>query len=303
MPFRNRGTASPTGASISPSEYCLMPTDHLVFSSDIARAGKFICRPEDTRFRDSGPADNYLVVFPRTSVYIRHAGSQEFVADPTLSTIYNAGQEYTRAELHHEGDRCDWYGVSREVALEIAGELNPRAYDLPERPFDRQFAPVDPSLYLAQRTFLARLERGSVDNLEAEETIIGLVSQVIARAAAAPAPACQRSNEAHRELVQRARAVLLESIEERLSVAALAARLGVSAFHLCRVFREQTGMTLHGFKIDVRLRTVLERLEDPRADLSRIAVDFGFASHSHFSAMLRRRFGRAPREIRHALTS
>ncbi len=254
-----------------------MPTDHLVFSSDIARAGKFICRPEDTRFRDSGPTDNYLVVFPRTSVYIRHAGSREFVADPTLSTIYNAGQEYTRGELHREGDRCDWYGVSRDVALEIAGALNPRAYDL--------------------------LERGSVDNLEAEETIIGLVSQVIARAAARPATAVQRSNEAHRDLVQRARAIFLESIEERLSVPALAVRLGVSAFHLCRVFREQTGMTLHGFRLEVRLRTTLERLEDPRADLSRIAVDFGFASHSHFSTMLRRHFGSTPREVGHSLTS
>ncbi|MGK2960926.1 MAG: helix-turn-helix domain-containing protein [Gemmatimonadaceae bacterium] len=278
------------------------PLDRLVFDSEVARAGRFSCRVSDSRFRDSGPVDNYLVVFPRTSVWIRHAGSREFVADPTVATIYNKGQEYTRGELHHEGDRCEWFAVSRDIAVDIAGAVDPSACDRADRPFVKELAPVSSALYLKQRIFFSRLERGLVDRLEAEETIIGLVSAVITGSGnTAAANRKSRSAEAHRDLVQRARAELLRSIADHASVSVLAARLGVSAFHLCRVFREQTGMGLHSYRLEVRMRTALERLAQPGADISRVAFDLGFSSHSHFTEVLGRRSGLTPTQIRQSL--
>ncbi len=286
------------------SDYCSMtrPLDRLVFSSDIARAGRFSCRVSDSRFRDSGPVDNYMVVFPRTSVWIRHAGSREFVADPTVATIYNKGQEYTRAELHHEGDRCEWFAVSRDMAVDIAGAIDPSACDRADRPFAQELAPVSTDLYLKQRIFLSRLERGLVDPLEAEEKIIRLVAAVISATGATPAAHRKsRSDEAHRDLVHRARAELLRSISDRISVADLATRLGVSAFHLCRVFRRQTGMSLHSFRLEVRMRTALEKLAQPGTDISRVAFELGFSSHSHLTETLRRRSGLTPTEVRRSL--
>ena len=276
----------------------------MVFETDLVRAGKFRCPARDSRFRDSGPTDNCLVVFPRTSVWIRHAGSREFVADPTLSTIYNRGQEFTRAELSGDGDRCEWFGVAPLVAVEIAASLDPGTNDHPERPFNREYAPIESELYLAQRLFFARLERARVDRLEAEETIIGFVTAVLARAyEKSRVPARRRASEAHRDLVQRARAAVMRSVDSPAGLSGLASELGVSEFHLCRVFREQTGSTLHAYRRDVRLRLALERLEDPRADLSRIALDLGFSSHSHFSDVLRRTFGRTPTSVRSSLTA
>ena len=88
---------------------------------------------------------------------------------------------------------------------------------------------------------------------------------------------------------------------ERVSLSDLARRLSVSEFHLCRVFREQTGLTLHAFQTELRLRSGLEMLADTRLDISRIALELGFSSHSHFSDTLRRRFSRTPISIRRSL--
>lgn len=279
----------------------MQPLDRIVFETDLVLAGSFTCPAHDRRFRDSGPTDNALVVFPRTAVRLRYAGSREFVADPTISTIYNRGQEYTRGELSAEGDRCEWFGVSPAVALEIAGRLDTRAYDNPDRPFAREWTAVDSTLYLAQRTLFTRLARGGCDPLEAEQSIVEIVAAVLKRAYATECIAHRpRADDAHRDLAQRARAILLATVNDRVTLAMLSSRLGVSGFHLCRVFREQTGMTLHEYRTELKLRRALEML--PKSNnFSRVAFDLGFSSHSHFSDTVRRRFGCTPRAIRRSL--
>jgi AraC-like DNA-binding protein len=52
----------------------------------------------------------------------------------------------------------------------------------------------------------------------------------------------------------------------------------------------------------VRLRTSLERIAEPGADLTSIALDLGFSSHSHFTDVFRREFGSTPSEVRENTT-
>lgn len=96
----------------------MRPLDRVIFKGPAAQVGSFTCAVNDPRFRDSGPTENHIVVFPRSGVWICHAGSRAFVADPHVVTIYNRGQEYTRGSLSAEGDRCDWFAVAPDVALE-----------------------------------------------------------------------------------------------------------------------------------------------------------------------------------------
>jgi AraC family transcriptional regulator len=278
--------------------------DEIVFDSGTARAARFTCSVSDTRFRDSGPTSNALVAFPRRPVWIRHVGKKPFLADPTVSTIYNPGQEFTRSVLSEDGDRSEWFAVAPSLAREIAAAIDPHSQDEPERPFRKPYAPIDSALYLRQRILFSRIERGLIDPLEAEQSIIELVATVIgcAHGQRPPQPHV-RAADAHRDLVQRARAALASSMTERVSLTDLARRLSVSEFHLCRVFREQTGLTLHAFQTELRLRTGLEMLADTRLDISRIALELGFSSHSHFSDTLRRRFSRTPISIRRSLVS
>jgi AraC family transcriptional regulator len=78
----------------------------------------------------------------------------------------------------------------------------------------------------------------------------------------------------------------------------IAEAIGVSRFHLSRVFRTCTGFSLHGYRNQLRLRAALERLVDPQAALPALAGELGFSSHSHFTAAFKESFGVAPSSLR-----
>jgi AraC-like DNA-binding protein len=73
--------------------------------------------------------------------------------------------------------------------------------------------------------------------------------------------------------------------------------LGTSPYHLCRVFRDCTGLTLHQHRSELRVRAALEMLEataGAKPSLSHVAHTLGFSSHSHFVQAMRRHAGVTP---------
>jgi AraC-like DNA-binding protein len=224
------------------------------------------------------------------------------VADSSVVTIYNRHRRYERAPVSPDGDHSDWFALSPEVAVAMAREIDPRAPDEPERAYRFEAARSDHALYLAQRRLFLALDRGVLDPLAAEEAVLALVETVLRRAAGFASAAPSRGSSARRDLVERAKAELARDVSEHTDVTALARRLGVSPSHLCRVFRQATGRTLHEHRLELRLRAALEPLGAPDSGLSRTAAALGFSSHSHFTAALRRRHGRTPSETRALLS-
>ena len=276
-------------------------TDRAIFTTDTARVGIFRCSVDDPRFPNTGPIENYLVVFPRTGVWIRHAGSRPFVADPTVVTIYNRGQVYERRPLCPDGDRGEWYAVSHETALALGRAVDPAVDDDPARPFRAQYVASSAQLYARQRRFFLRVQASAIDAFEAEETILDIVATAVRATRPSAKPPSRRTAEAHRELALRARAELVRDAGGGTTVSELARQLDVSAHHLCRVFKAQTGTTLHAYRLDVRLRLALERLEACPRSCSVLAHELGFSSHSHFTAVFRRRLGFTPSVARQLL--
>ena len=81
----------------------------------------------------------------------------------------------------------------------------------------------------------------------------------------------------------------------------VAAEFGVSPFHLSRVFRAETGVSVHQYLLRIRMKEALSRLQAGEPLLSRLALDLGFSSHSHFTETFRRHFGESPAQVRAAL--
>jgi len=267
--------------------------ERLVFRGARAAAGEWRCPLSWPAFRDTGPIRQHLVAFPRTSVRIRHEGARPFVTDATLFTMYNAGQRYTREAVHPAGDQCDWWSVDLETARAIARAVDARAPHDTGQPFRFEKGPVDASLYLLQRTALHRIKAGLADALEAEEQAMRIVERALANAVGNSQRARERRDGAHRDLAQAALALTGARYREGLTLEGIASALGVSAFHLCRVFRHQAGVPLHRHLLRLRLRGCLEDVARA-ADLSAVALDAGFCSHSHFTAAFVREFGVTP---------
>jgi AraC-like DNA-binding protein len=90
-----------------------------------------------------------------------------------------------------------------------------------------------------------------------------------------------------------------------LAPARVAAHFGITPRYVHRLF-EQTGTTFSKYLIEQRLRHAHALLADPsqrHRGILEIAVDSGFASHTHFGQRYRRMFGRAPRETRAQISS
>lgn len=295
-PLQDRAYAMPEPTLLRPDP---LPVERILFDGPLVRVGSFRCPTTNPLFADSGPIVNPIFVFPRTGVWIEHEGGEPFVADPSIATLYNRGQIYRRRPLSRSGDACDWFAIAPAVLAEIAGARDSRVTERPERPFAASHTPIDSRTYLCQRGLVDRLERDAPDALFVEEQAIRLASCVTAPLANAVrlSTAGQGSSpvsRVQREQGEHAREILAARFCERLTLADIAGLVGISAFHLCRVFRRHTGLALHEYRTKLRLRHALERLEDARPDLTRIALDIGFSSHSHFTDSFRREFSVTP---------
>jgi AraC-like DNA-binding protein len=256
--------------------------------------GEFHCPPEDARWRETNRiGDRAHVVFPRRSVLIRQAGRKPVLATPNHTILYNADQHYRR-ELHHAlGD----YSVFVELADESLASAGAGCLD-DEGRLRVTHVPADRRTYLLQHLIVRQLRSGA-DELAAEELAVRLVLSALA---AAPRRARRdgraRTTNAHRELAEAAKSELTTDLRARRTLDELARKLHTSPFHLARVFRAQTGFTVARYRTALRLRAALERLPASDRDLSALALELGFSSHSHFTSSFTREYGLPPSAVR-----
>jgi AraC-like DNA-binding protein len=268
-----------------------------LFESDLVRVGSFRCPVGHARFTDSGPTQSFCFVFPRTAVWIGHEGSEPFVADSNVIPLYNRGHPYRRRAISPQGDRTDWFGVAPALLREALLRHDPRAADEPEKLFRFGFAPTTPHIYAWQRAVFDSVDaHGQRDLLYVEESVVGILEQVLkALYGRGTEPDHKRR---HREIVEDAREHLSATFARNQSLSQIAAAVGVSVFHLSRLFRRATGRTLHRYRGQLRMHDALERLGDTDLDILTIATELGYSGHSHFTAAFRSAFGRRPSEWR-----
>jgi len=279
--------------------------DRIVFDSGMVRIGAFRCHPDDPSFHDSGPARNCCFVFPRTAVEIQHEHEPAFVANPNVVTFYNQGQAYLRNAVSIEGDRCDWFGLEIDVVQDVVRVFDPTLDARPDRPFALTRGWADASTYLAQRRLFEQVVAGALnDPLMIEESIVDLLEQVVQ--SACKTTAIVRSSVVgprQRDMIHHIEFILSRQWGESLSLRELANEVGISVYHLCRMFRRATGSTLHQYRQKLRLRCSLEGVMESRRSLVDIALDAGFSSHSHYTHTFRQEFARTPSSLRPGQTT
>ena len=260
-----------------------------LLSTSTLSVGEFHCPPGDASWHETNRiGDRAHVVFPRCSVLIRQLGRAPVLATPNHAMLYNADQHYRRELQHELGDESVFVELAEETLEQLAGDDRLRVTHVPT---GRQ-------TYLLQHLLVRHLRSRCSDELEAEELASRLVQSALAPQVARRRAARERTNAEHRELAEAAKSEIAADLSVRRSLGELAQNLHTSPFHLARVFRAETGFTLAGYRQALRLRAALERLPGTDRDLSALALELGFSSHSHFTASFTREFAVPPSAVR-----
>jgi AraC-like DNA-binding protein len=92
--------------------------------------------------------------------------------------------------------------------------------------------------------------------------------------------------------------MISERLEGPPSLTELAGTLGCSPCHLSRSFHAAAGLSLRGYLGRLKARVAAERLAAGARHLTALALDLGYADHSHFTNSFRREWGVAPSTFR-----
>jgi AraC-like DNA-binding protein len=280
LELRGSGVARPGRVTV------LVATPDLVL-------GEFRCLPDDELWQtDNDIGDLPHVVWPLTTVEIERAGFGTVCADPNTVVLYNPGTAYRRRRLTAAGDRSLFLALSSDLlerlpstALHADGERFATGHVL-----------CSARSWLHKETLVAAARSDHVDPMRLEEMALDALYDALDEptGGAVRAPTSRVGDR-----VEQARMLLGHRLDEALPVTGVARALGVSPFHLARQFRAVTGTSMYAYRQQLRIRAAVRQvLEDPGRDLSAVAAEHGFASHSHFTATCRRAFGRAPTGLR-----
>ena len=100
-----------------------------------------------------------------------------------------------------------------------------------------------------------------------------------------------------RRLLVRTKAYLESQLAQPIHLADVGRAVGASPAYLTYLFRQVEGVPLHRYLTQLRLARALVELPHTD-DLTALALDSGFSSHSHFSASFHRAFRMTPTEFR-----
>jgi AraC-like DNA-binding protein len=136
------------------------------------------------------------------------------------------------------------------------------------------------------------------DRLAVEEHALALIQRVVAEAVGAGDARWHSPSARRLAAIDNARSYILSRYREQLSVASIAAACGMAPSTLCESFPSVVGMPVWRYVQRLRLQEAALELAQGAEDLSRLALDLGFSSHSHFAQAFRTHFGRTPSQFR-----
>jgi AraC-like DNA-binding protein len=142
---------------------------------------------------------------------------------------------------------------------------------------------------MLRRAHIALEEPGAA--LERESRLLQAFACLVARHAIDRLPA-QRVASEHRA-VERAREYLGAHPAENVSLERVAREAALSPFHLCRLFRRETGLSPHGYQILLRVHLAKALLAKGVA-ISQAAVEAGFYDQAHLTRHFKRILGVTP---------
>lgn len=201
-------------------------------------------------------------------------------------------------------DHCRWQGeAGRCVRIEFAdahvqamthGELQALPLRTHHELFDERISRI--ALELADEA-LCGFPNGTLYAQGLNVALLGVLAQGYIGAPPRAAAAAPRRFGPLQQ--QRLVAFVEAQLGGDVSLTRLADEVGLSVHHFVRVFKASFGVTPHRYVQERRLQAAVRELRESRGrPIAVIAIDCGFSSQAHMTALMRQRFGVTPRGVR-----
>ncbi|HUG34509.1 MAG TPA: AraC family transcriptional regulator [Anaerolineales bacterium] len=282
-----------------------MPESHphvrTLFRSSLVRILDYRCAGHDPAGEEI--PQGFEIVLPRAGSYQRRDAHGTFLADPNQVLFYNMGEPYDITHPISGSDSSTVFLFAPSLLIEMLRAHNPDVENDPARLFQRSHITLSTHLQILQYRLLHG-DSHAIDALVIEEDIVALTGEILRashRGRVFNEKPSRNTLRAHAEQTHLVKTFLNAHIGSPLHLEHISSAVHLSPYHLCRVFKQNTGMTLHQYVKRLRLFNAAERmLESPAARLDLLALDFGFSNHGNFSTAFRQTFGMNPSELRGA---
>ena len=265
-----------------------------LFQGAQLRLGSWDCRVQTRERSSERSLDWFQIGFLDRGAFQLHSRGKAGLVDRSGALLHAPGAGFRTSHPFGCGDAGTFLALPPD-ALESGADFEvPR--DLFREPFRMSYGAATSQAYLRLKLLGERFgPEGGEESLELEETAISLVRTILRESARAkPSRTLASWARARRyETVEKAKAVLASGFRRPQRLESVAEAVGVSPFHLCRIFREQTGISLHQYVNQLRLRSAIPAVIRGE-DLAQVALNSGFSSHSRFTLQFRMQFGVPP---------
>lgn len=275
-----------------------------LYDSPMMGVRDYICRDTSCKKSAEEHTDTNSITLLRHGAFSKHFGKLQVTADVNQAMFFSKDTVYQVSHPVDHGDRGTAFTVATSILTDIVRELDPSIDEHPDDPFPFLTGPCEPDVFWRHRGFVRRLESADEQPLEplwADVTGLQLMADVLEAAYVRHGIRRKRratTNADHTERTEAAKAFLSSHMAEAVTLEDVAAEVYASPFNFARIFQQQTGLPVHRYLTLLRLRASLERIASPNADLTSVALDLGFSSHSHFTDVFRREFGETPSDFR-----
>ncbi len=263
----------------------------------------FRCRARVEALGPEEPNPTHSIVFVRKGVFRRRRQGETLVADNNHVLFFNAGEPYRYSHPLPGGDECTILVLDGHRALELVARHAPRQADCLETPFRIGHGIASPRSARLHYELLALAQSG-VPGLALEDVVAELADEAVGAAyrtsgvLSEKERASSSARRRRRDLVEAAKLAVNERLSSLPSLGELAGELGCSPFHLSRSFHRTAGLSLRAYVGRLRARRAAERLAAGARDLTQLALELGYADHSHFTNAFRDEWGMPPSRFR-----
>jgi len=209
---------------------------------------------------------------------------------PGWLMLGNDGEGYACSHEDSDGTGDDCIALSIAAPV-LADALDALGASAPRLGFGSACLPPSPRV----AALLGTLAAEGIEGFALEETTLAVIAEV-QRALTdgdAPAPLPRQ----HERALAAAQCIERRA-GEPLTLDEVAQSVGLSAFHLMRVFRAATGITPHQYLMRARLLRAVALLRDTATPITEVAYEAGWSDLSNFTRTFRRDVGCSPGQFR-----